>query len=185
MKTLMQQCVFACALLVALSGLAAEDGADSAIIPLGDLEIYDLFDLCPPDERMRMNVRVQRRGVPFNQNAERRITNALESGLRSAQLYDEQASPILYIVVHMLRGTENWGDEQAFSIEISYYRLLQLPSSPPSATLQHYAVTRNKNLLGYGDMDLIMEALNQIFDGFLVEYLRIRDSKACKLLRSR
>lgn len=179
------KCVVTGMLLAVLFTAAAQNSVDSAIVPLGDLEVYDLFDLCPPDERMRMEVRVKKRGVPLSQRAERRITNALEKGLRTVQLYDEQASPVLYVVVHMVRGEGDWGNEQAFSIEISYYRLLQLPSSPPSATLQHYAVTRNRNILGYGDMDLIMVALSEILDSFLVDYLRIRDSRPCRLLRSR
>ena len=66
-----------------------------------------------------------------------------------------------------------------YNIDVRYSRLLFDPRLP---RLRH-AVTWNTGSVGQGDRSFILSVLSQHLDKFLVDYLRVRDSKACQALR--
>jgi len=58
-------------------------------------------------------------------------------------------------------------------------RLLKLERS------HWWASTWTINSTGQGDSNFILSSLSRLLDKFLVEYLRVRDSKACQNLRAK
>ena len=161
---------FACAMLMATSAAvyAAPDTGD-------------LFDLCPPDEGMRLVVE------SLHEDAERgaltmaQIRNAAESRLRAAGIYDPEADPSLYINVNAgppEKGSRNY---PFYSIRVAYNRsLLDL-----RLAWYRLAYTWDSGSTGQGDSSFILSALSQHLDKFFVDYLRVRDSKACQDLRAK
>jgi len=177
---------FACAMLIVMTraGYAEPDPRD-------------LFKLCPPDERMRLIVERRDEHATNANLAEAQIRNAAESRLRAAGLYDPDADPYLYVNVNA--GPPKTGSRHFpfFSIELAYYRLLldrrilsivEHQRPPPldfARSLYGLAATWRIGSAGQGDSSFILSSLSQDLDKFLVEYLRVRDSKACRELRAK
>ena len=137
----------------------------------------DLFKLCPSDEGMELIVERLDEDAKRGDLTEEQIRNAAESRLRAAGSYNPKAFPYLYINVNV--GPPEIGHFPFYSIDVRYYRLL-LDSRLPRLS---YAATWNVGSVGQGDSSFILSALSQHMDKFLVDYLRVRDSKACQDLR--
>ncbi len=98
-----------------------------------------------------------------------RLQAAAESRLRSARLYDSDATaPWLYVNVNV--------SGPAFSISLQYKKLVLDLASVKNG----YAATWNTAGTGThgGDAGYIVSSLSQHLDRFLVEYLRVNES-AC------
>ena len=164
----MIQWLIACAVLMLTSaaGFAAPD-------------IGDLFKLCPSDEGMRLVVESLEEDAREGDLTEEQIRNAAESRLRAAGLYDPEADPYLYL--NVITGTPQAGHFRFFAIGVTYNRVL-LDSRLPWFG---YAATWNTGFAGRGGSSYILSNLSRLLDKFLVDYLRVRDSKACQDLRGR
>ena len=161
---------FACAMLLATSA-AAYAAPDTG----------DLFDLCPPDEGMRLVVESLHQHAGRGDLTTAQIRNAAESRLRAAGIYDPEAASSLYINVNA--GSPEKGSRHFpfYNINVAYRRpLLDL-------RLAWYGLadTWSTGSTGQGDSSYILSALSRYLDKFLVDYLRVRDSKACQDLRAR
>ena len=139
-----------------------------------------LFNLCPPDERMNLVVEDLTEHATQGGLTREQISNAAESRLRAAGLYDPKAMPLLYVSVNVLPPEKASKSFSAYSIEVSYARLLVDPRIP----VVGLAKTWSTSSVGQGYSSYIVSSLSKHLDRFLVEYLRVRDSEACKRLRS-
>ena len=141
----------------------------------------DLFDLCPPDEGMRLVVESLREDAKQGDLTEEQIRNAAESRLRAAGIYDPEADPSLYINVNA--GPPEKGSKffPFYSIIVEYKRWL----FDLRLTWFGSATTWNTGSTGQGRSSHILSVLSRHLDKFLVDYLRVRDSKVCQDLRSR
>ena len=159
---------FACAVLMLTSGavFAAPDTGD-------------LFYLCPPNEGMRLVVESLDEDAIRGELTEEQIRNAAESRLRAARIYDPEADPYLYINVNA--GFPQGGHFSFFAIGVTYNRVLLDPRLPKFG----YAATWNTGFAGQGGSSYILSNLSRLLDKFLVDYLRVRDSKACQDIRRR
>lgn len=161
---------FACVMLIVMiTGVHAEPDNDA------------LFNLCPRDERMRLVVEEFDKDGSKAGLTEEQVRNAAESRLRGAGLYDSDVAPYLYVNVNA--GPPKTGNRHFpfFSISVKYKRLLYDPWQPWLA----FATTWVTGSAGQGDSSFILSSLSQHLDEFLVEYLRVRDSKACQELRAK
>ena len=109
---------------------------------------------------------------------EEQIRNAAESRLRAAGTYDPEADPFLYINVNT--GAPQMGHFRFFAITVKYKRILL----DPRLHWFGYAATWDTRLAGQGGSSYILSNLSRLLDKFLVDYLRVRDSKACQDLRA-
>ena len=142
------------------------------------IEPSEIFDLCPGEERMRLAIYVYPADSLHSQATSRRIMHAAESRLRAAQIYAPDVWPALEIAVNTL--AVGFGpNREVFSVTASYYRPLRSPSS----SFQKLAATWMVGNVGLGDVGEIMEEVAEILDLFLIEYLRVRDSKRCQAAR--
>lgn len=159
--------LFACAALILASAevFAAPDTGD-------------LFDLCPADEGMRLVVESLEEDAKQGYLTEEQIRNAAESRLRAARLYDPEADPYLYINVNA--GSPQMEHFPFFSIGVTYNRVLLAPRLLRFG----YAATWSTGFAGQGGSSYILSNLSRLLDGFLVDYLRVHDSKACQDLRA-
>ena len=161
--------LFACAMLL-LTSAAVFAAPDTG----------DLFDLCPPDEGMRLIVESLHEGADRGDLTEELIRNAAESRLRAAGIYDPEAAPSLYINVNAGPPEKGSGHFPFFSISVKYRRLfLDLRLS-----WLRVATTWNSGSAGQGDSGYILSGLSRHLDKFLVDYLRVRDSEICQALRA-
>ena len=137
----------------------------------------DLFDLCPEDEGMRLVVESLEEDAKQGELTEEQIRNAAESRLRAAGIYDPEADPYLYINVNA--GSPQIGHFPFFAVGVTYHRVLLDPR------LHRFgiAATWNTGFAGQGGSSYILSNLSRLLDKFLVDYLRVRDSKACQDLR--
>ena len=141
----------------------------------------DLFRLCPPEERMDLFIDELSEHATKGGLTEAQIRNAAESRLRAAGLYDPDAIPFLYVNVDT--GSPKTGSSHFpfFSIRVEYRRALYDLRLP----WLDFAATWFTDSVGQGDSSFILFSLSQHLDAFLVEYLRVRDSKACRELRAK
>ena len=162
----MIQWLIACAVLMSTSATA-----------FAAPDTGDLFDLCPPDEGMALVVESLDEDAKREDLTEEQIRNAAESRLRVAGIYDPEAFPYLYI--NVVVGPPEIGRFPFYSINVRYYRQLLDPRLPRLRS----AATWNSGSVGQGGRSFILSFLSQHLDKFLVDYLRVRDSKACQDLR--
>lgn len=172
---------FACAMLMLTSAavFAAPDAGD-------------LFDLCPRDEGMALVVESLDEDAKRGGLTEEQIRSAAESRLRAAGVYDREADPYLYINVNA--GSPQMGHFQFFAIGVEYKRVLlddralglgyRVLDSDFEDRLYGFATTWDIRGAGQGDSSYILSILSQFLDEFLVDYLRVRDGKACQDLRA-
>ena len=161
---------FACVMLIVMTtGVHAERHA------------RDLFRLCPPEERMDLFIDELGEHATKGGLTEAQIRNTAESRLRAAGLYDPDAVPFLYVNVNA--GSPKTGSSHFpfFSIRVEYRRALYDLRLP----WLDFAATWFTDSVGQGDNSFILSNLTQHLDQFLVEYLRVRDSKACQELRAK
>ena len=166
----MARWLFGCAVLIVVAmGVRAEPDNDA------------LFNLCPRHERMRLVVVDLAEHAPKAGLTREQIQNAAESRLRGAGLYDPDVPPYLY--VNVIAGPPQTGSSHFpfFSITLRYQRLLYDLDQPWLA----FATTWVTGSAGQGDSSFILSSLSQHLDEFLVEYLRVRDSKLCQELRAK
>ena len=161
--------LFACAMLL-LTSAAVFAAPDTG----------DLFDLCPPDEGMRLVVESLDEDAGRGDLTEEQIRNAAESRLRAAGIYDPEADPYLYISVTVGPPENGSGRFPFYAIEVKYKRML------PDLRLSwlRFATTWDSGSAGQGGSSYILSNLSQHLDRFLVDYLRVRDSEACQALRT-
>ena len=161
---------FACAMLIVMiTGVHAEP------------DNSDLFELCPPNERMRLSVEDLDEDATKAGLTTEQVRSAAESRLRGAGLYDPDVDPYLYVNV-LVGPSENRSRHFPFyAIDVQYKRLLYDPWQPWLA----FATTWDTASAGQGDSSFILSNLSRHLDQFLVEYLRVRDSKACQELRAK
>ena len=161
---------FACAMLIVMTTTVhAEPGTG------------DLFDLCPPEERMRLVIEELHEHHAKGGLTEKQVRNAAESRLRAAGLYDPDAATALYVNVNAGAPETEGGHFPFFSISVEYKRLLYDFRLPWLGV----ATTWDTGSAGQGDSSFVLSYLSQHLDRFLVEYLRVRDSKACQELRAK
>lgn len=140
-----------------------------------------LFRLCPPDEQMDLVVEPLHEHATHAGLTTELISNAAESRLRAAKLYGPQtASPILYVNVNALPPRQGSQHFPAYNIAVHYKRLFADPRIGHAGWL----TTWSTGTTGRGDGSDIVSVLNGHLDEFLVQYLRVRDSEACKRLRN-
>ena len=141
----------------------------------------DLFDLCPPDERMHLSIETLPEDAAQGGLTRDQIRNAAESRLRAAGIYDANADPSLYINVNVGSPTTGSGHFPFYSIMVEYNRFLFDRRIP----LLRGVRTWWTGSIGQGSSGLLLSSLSRHLDRFLVEYLRVRDSKACQDLRAK
>ena len=98
------------------------------------------------------------------------IQNVVESRIRSARLFDKQASKAyLYVNVHIVGP--------AYSIDVEFKKMLFDPLSLDTwpATTWHSASTGTHG----GNSSYILSSISQHIDRFLVQFLRVND-EACR-----
>ena len=126
---------------------------------------------------------------------EESIRNAAESRLRAAGIYDPKATPYLYVNVNVGRPEKGSRHFPLYSIGVEYKRVLfddrvlglgyRVLDSDWGIKLYGFATTWDIGGAGQGDSSYILSNLSRLLDEFLVEYLRVRDSKSCQDLRRR
>ena len=173
--------LFACTMLM-LTSAAVHAAPDTS----------GLFDLCPRDEGMRLTVESLAEDANRGDLTEEQIRNAAESRLRAAGIYDPEANPYLYININT--GPPQTGHFQFFAIGVAYRRVLlddralglgyRVLDSDFEDRLYGFATTWNTGFAGQGGGSYILSNLSRLLDQFLVDYLRVRDSKACQDLRA-
>ena len=182
----MARWLFGCAVLIVVAmGVRAEP------------DTRDLFALCPPDEPMSLIVENIKEHAAKAGLTRELIQNMAESRLRGAGLYDPNVFPYLYINVNAGPPETGSSHFSFFSVDVLYYRpLLDLRLSriveyqQPLFDFAHpplvgIAATWRTDSAGQGDSGFILSSLSQHLDEFLVEYLRVRDSTACQMLRAK
>ncbi len=141
------------------------------LTPLGeatssDRDRFELFSDCQPIYLLVENLSPAAVEIGLAKEA---IQAAVESRLRSAQLYNPEAStPFLYVYVHVV-GI-------AFHIDLEYNKqLLDLASG-----LTSRAITWSTGTTGtHGrDASFILASVSELMDLFLVEFLRVNE-EAC------
>ena len=145
-------------------------------------DAHDLFALCPSNEQMFLVVEELDEDDAKGGLTEEQVRNAAESRLRGTELYDPDVlAPLLYINVNT--GPPETGSSHFpfFSIRVQYKRLLY----DLRQSWLGLAATWDTGSAGQGDSSFILSNLSQHIDLFLVEYLRVRDSKACRELRAK
>ena len=132
-----------------------------------ETERFQLFNFCRP---MRLSVAYH---PPEDSKVkidltEETIQAAVESRLRSARLYDSEASTRLHVSVHMVG--------RAFSTDIAYFKLVYDPTSELVDQASVWLLAGTGTTGGSGEF--ILSNLQKNMDKFLVEYLRVNE-KAC------
>ena len=131
-----------------------------------DRDRFELFSDCQPIYLIAGDLTPAAVEIGLTKEA---IQAAVESRLRSAQLYNPEAStPFLYIYVHVV-GI-------AFHIDLEYNKQLLDPASG----LTSRATTWSTGTTGtHGrDVSFILAAVSELMDLFLVEFLRVNE-EAC------
>ena len=150
--------LFALSLVMALS--AGVNHADE----VSPFDRFELFNSCEP-----MSVVAERlpsRAAEIGLTVES-LRTAVESRLRSARLYDDDATPYLYLNVNVVGG--------AFSINLEYRRwVCHSVSGCGPATTWRLGVTGTHG----ADAGYIRSAVAECMDTFLVEYLKVNE-EAC------
>ena len=148
--------------LVLLAIFAAPAGGAAA----QEVSAFDRFRLF--NECSTMDLVVE--GLPADAAeidlTEAAIQAAVESRLRSARLYDADASPYLYVNVNVVG--------RAFNLTLAYKKLLYDQVTDET----NFATTWDIRGAGTGDAAFILSSLAGLMDSFLVEYLRVNES-AC------
>ena len=153
----------------------------------------DLFALCPSAEGMRLVIESLREHAVQGGLTEQSIRNAAESRLRAAGIYESKATPYLYVNVNVGRPEKGDRHFPHYSIGVEYKRVLfddrvlglgyRVFDSDWGDQLYGFATTWDSGGSGQGDSSYILSNLSRLLDEFLVDYLRVRDSKACQDLR--
>ena len=141
----------------------------------------DLFDLCPPDERMHLAIETLPDDAAQGGLTGDQIRDSAESRLRAAGIYDANADPSLYINVNVGSPTRGSGHFPFYSIMVEYNRFMFDHRIP----LLRGVRTWWTGSVGQGSSGSILSRLSRHLDRFLAEYLRMRDSKACQDLRAK
>lgn len=166
----MARWLFACVMLIVITkGVHAEP------------DTLDLFNLCPPEERMDLVVEMLDEDAKKGGLTEEQVQNAAESRLRAAGLYDPNVAAYLY--VNITAGPPETGSNHFpfYSIQVRYLRGLY----DLRLFSRGLATTWWTGSAGQGGSGSILSALSRHLDKFLVEHLRVRDSKACRELRAK
>lgn len=156
-----------------LFGMAVS--ATTAAIDRPEIE----WDLCPPDERMRVYVRENPKRDPYGEK-QWKLREAVELRLRSVQLYDENSDSKL--AVHFILGEYVPGSQHFayYWIGVEYSR--RLAHEPWSGWTGLYPVWKS-GIAGQGHFPWVMDAMNELLDDFLVDYMRVRDEAECREFR--
>lgn len=146
-------------LAVVILTLAATGEAQST------LERFQLFNNCQPMDLFVEGLDSDATGIGLTEQS---IQNVVESRLRSARLYDPNATPYLYANVTVT--------DRAFVATLSYTKWLD----DPVTGLSSFATTWDTGAVGsHGrDANFILSTVSRQMDEFLVEYLRVND-EAC------
>ena len=177
---------FSCAMLM-LTSVAVFAAPDTA----------DLFDPCPLDEGMHLVVESLDEDANRGDLTEEKARNAAESRLRAAGIYDPGAVPYLYININVGPPEKGSRHFPFYAIGVEYkrvllddralglgYRVLDSDFEDHLYGLYGFAATWDTGGAGQGDSSYILSNLSRLLDKFLVDYLRVRDSKACQDLRA-
>ena len=135
---------------------------------------FEFFNNC---EQIGLIVEKQEKS-PEVDLTEKAITNSVESRLRSARIFTDEASDsFLYVYVHIVG--------QAFNVDVSFAKsfedsrfgkhLYTLPLVG-SAYTWHLRSTGTHG----GQESFILSQLSQMVDEFLVEYFKVNQKKYCK-----
>lgn len=137
------------------------------------------WDLCPPDKGMRVYIREAPKRDPYGEK-QWKLRESAELRLRSVNLYDENSDSKL--AIHFILG-EYVPDSQHFThfwIGVEYSR--RLAHEPWSGWTGLYPVWTS-GIAGQGHFPWVMDALDELIDDFLVDYMRVRDDKVCREFR--
>ncbi len=160
------------AVLAAIGTAGAEESGRTIRERLA--EQLDLFSLCSREGRMDLVIddlpeHAARAGLTRDG-----IRDVIEGRLRRVRLHDPSAEPLLHAVI--ILGEPEEGHIPFYSIELRYLRDL-LAEHLGLAAL---AETWSTGGAGQGDADSFLTHLRGLVDEFIAEYLRVRDSEACR-----
>lgn len=159
----MRMIIFAVALFVLSPGQQTD--------PVERRERFELFNRCRP-----MDLIVE--GLPGDAVeiglTRTRIQTIAESRLRAARLYDEDATPYLYVRVGVQVSAS--GRDGMYTAKVSYRKSLWDSVSIQSGT----AETWDSGAYGMhdGDAGYIVQEVSEHLDRFILEYLRVNED-AC------
>ena len=127
---------------------------------VSDLDRFQLWNDCRAMDLLVVELGQDAADIGLTREA---IETAVRSRLRTARLYDADASPYLYVNVRVV------GD--AFNIDVGYRKLVVDPASGQSS----YATTWYRGVVGtHGrDGNYILTNTSGSIDRFLDEYLRV------------
>ena len=166
--------------LAMVSAVGITNGADlSSHTDFATLEKRDLFKFCSPEEQMTVFVSsLPEYAIPAGLTSDN-IRNATENRLRNAQIYAEDAYPILRISILLGEPDEGGRYFPFYSITLEYYRILL------ADFLDEYshAATWTTRGAGQGDANTILGTFHRLLDRFVASYLRVRDSEECRTFR--
>ena len=133
-------------------------------------ERYDRFRLFANCEPMDFFVTYYSEEAEAINLTREKVTNSVESRLRSARLYNKTGSDYLSVNVGVYR--------MAFSISFEYNKRVRDLRS----TLEYYAPTWETSTFGlHGNNEgYILSSVSEFMDEFLVEYLRVNE-EACAM----
>lgn len=159
-------------LLVVIGTAEAESSGKTVKESLA--EQLDLFSLCSPGGRMDLAVS-ERPGHAARAGLRRDgVREAIESRLRRVRLHDPNAEPLLHAAIVV--GEPKEGHIPFYSIKIGYFREL----TAERIGVTSLAETWSTGGAGQGDADSFLDHLGSLVDTFVAEYLRVRDSAACR-----
>lgn len=160
------------AVLAAIGTAGAEESGRAIREKLA--ERLDLFSLCSREGRMDLVVDALPEHAARAGLMRDGIRDVIESRLRRVRLHDPNAEPLLHAVIVL--GESEEGHIPFYSIELRYLRdLLAEPLG-----LAALAETWSTGGAGQGDADSFLAHLGGLVDEFIAEYLRVRDSEACR-----
>ena len=127
------------------------------------VERFRLFNFCGPIDFVIEGLSEDASGINLNTTA---LTTVVESRLRSARLYDAEASPYIYLNVTVVG--------RAFSVSLNFKKDLydRLSGEYLPATTWNDGVTGTHG----SQPSFVVSAVSQLIDQFLVEYLRVNES---------
>ena len=133
-----------------------------------EFDRFGLFNECKPMDlfvSLEINDSAKEKGLTLTKE---RVQTKAELLLRSARLYNEDATEVLFVHIHVVGG--------AFSVGVDYKKYLYDSASE----LFGYASTWESGSTGYGpgDEDHILSGMVTDIDRFLLKYLRVNE-KAC------
>lgn len=166
--------------MFAVFGTAAGDDSDVKAEQWDVLaNRWDLFRLCPQEEQMGMIVQGLAEHTKRAGLTEAQIRNAVESRLRGARIYKEDARPYVNVKFYAAEPATGGQYFELYGISLEYNRLL----IALHLNLAYPVPTWSTGTIGKGDVASVLGNLSRLVDEFLAEYLRVRDSEACQEFR--